>query len=445
VQAAFAAAGQTIKPAAEKKAFDPTEAARQAALRITASMAVGGHKDAGAEQNEEVEINDAPNRVLLTRKATHDDLHKQFGVAIVIKGMYKPPGKPDEYPDEKRLHMVITCSDKDKVSACAEHVRELIKNGTGASSSAPQGFFMRMEFPIDDEELKQHPHFNLVAKLIGAQGSNMKHIEHHTGAKVNVRGRGTSAGPHDERVHVAINARSKEQLDNAKVLVESLLKKTEEDFKEAAKGRSSKHHIQPQGEIHKYTPPPTSPQTLYQQQHAPGYPPYSQYAPPPYGYPSQGRPPYGYPPPPPSGYGPPGAGYPSARGAGYPPPPGAGYPPPPPGVGYPPPPGSGYPPAPGTGAQQAYNNVPPPPGPEASPTAGYSDKPLYGDGSDERPAKPEKRRFTETTYQPPSAESQQEATSAPAPGAYPPPPPPGAYPPPPPSNERPAKKTRGEE
>lgn len=207
--------------------------------------------------------------------------------------------------------------------------------------------------------------FSLRGKILGPQGSFLKHIQTQTNCKIHLRGKGSgyvelgSKEEAPEGLHLYIAGFKREEVDQAKELAENLLAHVKS---EAEAALAPKYPV--------YAPAyPAAPQGY-------GYPPPGPYYyPPPYApYPPTDPNAPGYPPVPP----PPGPGYPAMPPPGYPPqipPPGyplyhpypAPYPGPVPAQPYPPP----YPPpvqpdrsrygSQDSDGPTSYNNVPPPP------------------------------------------------------------------------------------
>jgi hypothetical protein len=72
---------------------------------------------------------------------------------------------------------------------------------------------------------------NIMGLLLGPRGSNQKRMEEESGAKIYIRGKGSSKGPargeghpdDDDEMHVAIDARDADSLNKARKLVEEIL------------------------------------------------------------------------------------------------------------------------------------------------------------------------------------------------------------------------------
>mmetsp|Transcript_4245 Transcript_4245/g.12967 ORF Transcript_4245/g.12967 Transcript_4245/m.12967 type:complete len:404 (+) Transcript_4245:78-1289(+) len=78
--------------------------------------------------------------------------------------------------------------------------------------------------------LKDYPNYNFIGLIIGPRGMTQKQMERDTGAKISIRGRGSSTRGRmnsqpgdDEELHVMITADTRAQLQKASALVEKLL------------------------------------------------------------------------------------------------------------------------------------------------------------------------------------------------------------------------------
>ncbi|KAJ7365986.1 hypothetical protein OS493_002728 [Desmophyllum pertusum] len=336
----------------------------------------------------EVEINDSPARILLCRGTTQDEINRYSGAAVSTRGkfMSEQEKREAEGTGLKPLYLCIQGLTQEKVDLALKRIREIM-SGADVNNFHPPTQPQRMPVPspmatpafnqplpiFDRQPLPpgMHyvqdkvfvgldntlPEFNLKEKLQGPGVSYFQHISMQTGAKVQLRGRGsgfiepTSGKEAFEALYIYISHSKVDGLAAAKKLVENLLQTVHTEYKAFEQTRRPVHY---------------------------GYSPYmnvgnpANMGQPPSGY--QPQPPaYGYPRPPPPGNGypqpaqpPPGPGYLYNR-----PPHGAPHQPPPPpvrpGVPHPLPPRYGPPPPQVAG----YGNHPPPMGPPARGPAPY--------------------------------------------------------------------------
>lgn len=92
------------------------------------------------------------------------------------------------------LFLHITATTKEVLDAAVAKIQEMIDQGVMPTPPAPitrappQRTFLEHKTPVGIEGA---PHFNIRAKIIGPQGSYVKHIQSETGARVQLKGRGS--------------------------------------------------------------------------------------------------------------------------------------------------------------------------------------------------------------------------------------------------------------
>lgn len=96
----------------------------------------------------------------------------------------------------------------------------------------PHKFIKKLYIPV-----KEYPGYNFVGPIIGPRGNTQKRLKRETGAKIQVRGRGSSrtqqeADKYDaEDLHVYIEADNEKSLDAAVEMVDKLLIPYSEEVK----------------------------------------------------------------------------------------------------------------------------------------------------------------------------------------------------------------------
>eukprot|EP00117_Sycon_ciliatum_P033586 scpid68868/ scgid25819/ UPF0469 protein KIAA0907 homolog len=355
--------------------------------------------------NAEVEINDYPNRAVLTKTVILLDIKRQTGAFVSPRGRYMTKEEKGQAAnDEKPQYLFIQSDEQSKVDAAVARINNLLGIKTtpkpaatsGASSSSSsssdknnysqiytKGHYVQEKLFIGLELAPEG--FNVIERIQGPDGQYLKHIQNESGAKVVLRGRGsgfmepTSGRESFEAIHLYINHSTKDGLANAKKLCQNLIDTIRQEAATfapayAPAGFGSGYGYQPLPGPQQMPQRPTAPRGSYSNIPPPGtapphqasagpgsnssygqQPPYHQQQQPPH-QPYGGQPPpYG--PPPPAGGGPPPyqqqpyghyANQP-AHQQQYMPPPGQGPPPPGQGPPLPPPPGQGPPPPPPTG------------------------------------------------------------------------------------------------
>ncbi|KAH7841867.1 hypothetical protein Vadar_013533 [Vaccinium darrowii] len=104
---------------------------------------------------------------------------------------------------------------------------ELMKNPifNAPPDSKPPKLFKKLYIPV-----KEYPKYNFIGLIIGPRGNTLKNLEKETGARILLRGKGSSRAPDkkvdksdDEDLHVCIEADNQKSLDEAVKKVEKLL------------------------------------------------------------------------------------------------------------------------------------------------------------------------------------------------------------------------------
>ncbi|KAH7867589.1 hypothetical protein Vadar_027161 [Vaccinium darrowii] len=104
---------------------------------------------------------------------------------------------------------------------------ELMKNPifNAPPDSKPLKLFKKLYIPV-----KEYPNYNFIGLIIGPRGNTLKNLEKETGARILLRGKGSSRAPDkkvdksdDEDLHVCIEADNQKSLDEAVKKVEKLL------------------------------------------------------------------------------------------------------------------------------------------------------------------------------------------------------------------------------
>ncbi|KAG2184994.1 hypothetical protein INT43_000907, partial [Umbelopsis isabellina] len=290
------------------KAKDADSAASEAAARINALLAQKGiDAKTGSETGEgpdgefykDIPINDIKNRYMLTRGATQTMIQQETGADVTTRGKYYPDKNLATERDPP-LFLHITATTKEVLDAAVAKIQEMIDQGVMPTPPAPitrappQRTFLEHKVPVGIEGA---PHFNIRAKIIGPQGSYVKHIQSETGARVQLKGRGSgfvesaTGVEADEPLYMHITCARQDGLDKAAKLSEDLLKTVKDEWERFQQqppqygrgyGRGSYGH----------GPPQHHGNYGYQQYGAPPPPPVNPPLPP------------GPPPPPPSGAGP---------------------------------------------------------------------------------------------------------------------------------------------
>ncbi|XP_020618158.1 UPF0469 protein KIAA0907-like [Orbicella faveolata] len=215
----------------------------------------------------EVEINDSPARVLLCRGTTQDEINRYSGAAVSTRGKFMSEQEKQalEGTGVKPLYLCIQGLTQEKVDLAVKRIREIMAGadvnahpptqpqGMPVSSplptpsfNQPLAIFDRQPLPpgmhyVQDKVFvgldNTLPEFNLKEKLQGPGGSYFQHISMQTGAKVQLRGRGsgfiepTSGKEAFEALYIYISHSKVDGLAAAKKLVENLIQTVHTEYK----------------------------------------------------------------------------------------------------------------------------------------------------------------------------------------------------------------------
>ena len=78
----------------------------------------------------DIDINQSSNRAALTKRETQEEIRRTTGVALLVRGRYKPPG---DYSDERALHLHLEASSQEAL----DEARAMITEMMGPEAEAP--------------------------------------------------------------------------------------------------------------------------------------------------------------------------------------------------------------------------------------------------------------------------------------------------------------------
>ncbi|CAG8512473.1 13763_t:CDS:10 [Acaulospora morrowiae] len=200
-------------------------------------------KESDLEFVQDIVINDCKNRYTLTKGATQQQIQKETGADVTTRGKYYPD-KLLATEKDPPLYLHVTASTKESLDAAIKKIGELMEQSftpaPSSQTSRPTGSHAGGRQFVQDKVfvgIEPDRTFNARAKIVGPQGAYVKHIQQETGAKVQLKGRGsgyvepTSGAEAFEPLHIHITCWSQDGLDKAKKLCEDLINtvKTEWD------------------------------------------------------------------------------------------------------------------------------------------------------------------------------------------------------------------------
>jgi len=202
----------------------------------------------------ELEINDSPQRINLTKSSTLEELKRLTGGTILTKGTYRPPGA---VALDRPLYLLITADSKVVLDTTLAKIDDILTGKLdplllAASHNTQTLHKTKVYVGIDNAP----PSFNIVGKLLGPKGSYIKHIATASGAKVILRGPGVGVtnvqdigqGDDDDKIlHVFISSNNKANIEKAKGLADNLIDTVKKDYQEfLARGVARKKAMQAQ-------------------------------------------------------------------------------------------------------------------------------------------------------------------------------------------------------
>lgn len=357
----------------------------------------------------EIEINDNPNRGILTRGQKQEELSATYGVTVTTRGRYFSPAEKASRGTtvEKPLHLFIEAKDQSSLDRVKSAINEILNATPQSYGSYGRPFEKRAVSTRVwiDIYLPAGSDFDLRTKITGPNNAYLNHIAQETGCKVVLKGKGSgtvdpSSGEEShERMNISLENMDRAGLAAAKDLCENLVKTAREDYKVYMDQRKQMPPPQQYGG-YGYGGPPSGPY---------GYSPYGGYGG--YGYPPSGYPPQGY-----GGYQQPAQGYaygpPAAQQSQWATQPYAQQAPlgGPPATSATPAPQGSY----GPSAMAVPPSSAPPAAPDNAPPSGplppATGPPPAQSGVPELPP-PAKRKFSEKTYEPEAPAPAQDSSS----------------------------------
>jgi hypothetical protein len=178
---------------------------------------------------KEIEINNVRNRYTLTKGATLSEITRETGAAVTVKGRYYREGEERGPNDEKPLYIHIAAETEEQLFKAVEKIEQIIKQTPN---------FLTAKIPVGIEN--PEPGFNIAANIIGKGGVNVKHITQVSGGtRVQLKGKGSGyKEPNeneesDEPMYLHLSSSNQQNLEKAKALAESLLKKVRQNYEKA--------------------------------------------------------------------------------------------------------------------------------------------------------------------------------------------------------------------
>ncbi|KAJ2707568.1 hypothetical protein H4R19_004890 [Coemansia spiralis] len=194
----------------------------------------------------DVDISHSANRQALAKGATHSIIMEATDTEITTRGRYLDD-PATATPDDPALHLHVEAGDQAALDRAVEMIEQMkleggldhLPHASDRASHHPGGDRHRSgrsgpdaSYCYTDKvflEVESGRGFNVRAKLIGTGGENMRYIQDTTGARVQVRGRGSgyADGPpgldSSEPMHLLVMADSEDVLCQAREYCRSLV------------------------------------------------------------------------------------------------------------------------------------------------------------------------------------------------------------------------------
>ncbi|KAJ1732499.1 hypothetical protein LPJ61_002012 [Coemansia biformis] len=245
----------------------------------------------------DVDINHSANRQALAKGATHRIVTEATDAEITTRGRYFADSG-DATPVDPALHLHVEAADRDSLDRAVAMIERMKIDGVPdipphtddrpgtfsggdrfrsgrTGSDTPHGFQDKVFLEVESER-----GFNVRAKLIGTGGENMKYIQSTTGARVQVRGRGSGYSEMQpgtdplEPMHLLVMADSEDVLNLAREYSRSLVDTVHAQYNEFKDGGGRRHdrhgHRDGRGR-HGHHDVHQTQQYPYGQEHAPEY------------------------------------------------------------------------------------------------------------------------------------------------------------------------------
>jgi hypothetical protein len=187
-------------------------------------------------------INDSRHRFALIKPAVQLGIEAQTNTSIMTKGKYIPdPVLVTQ--SNPQLTLEVSGNAQVDVDAAVAKIKDIMENGIQEASSSKKSFLMstatsiigKVFLPFEPDYARMAS-FNVRGKIVGPQGSYIKHIMAVSGAEVSIRGRGSGfvelgviPNP-DEGLHLHIQAYSEQEMSLAKQLAEDLLATVKKEY-----------------------------------------------------------------------------------------------------------------------------------------------------------------------------------------------------------------------
>ena len=245
--------------------------------RLGGLVAVSHSSTSNSAKNDdfvkEIEINDLKNRYLLTKGDVQKQIAEETNAIIITRGRYYP-NKALATQKDPPLYLHVSAKTQEALDLANERIDKLIADAmlpredsfhqnthasggdpptseSGAPGAPPPHrgrIWPSISIPVD---IPSSHSFPVRAKIVGPQGSYVKHIQQVTGSRVQLKGRGSGfsefpGGPKEEEkdMYIEIRAPEEEQVESAKELVLDLIKTVKVEYERFSSQSNSRGSYQ---------------------------------------------------------------------------------------------------------------------------------------------------------------------------------------------------------
>eukprot|EP01080_Neovahlkampfia_damariscottae_P006491 gene6491-10499_t len=221
---------ETKKESEEVVDEEALKAAQEAAKRISEQVVqstteIKTEPEAQQQFTHEMEINDSPNRFILTKTSTHEEVQDTTGAVVVAKGRFYREGEKQEIGDERPLYLHISAENQEQLDKAIEMLGKYVVEPNQHVGK----LYLGIEKSLDG--------FNIPLRCMGPNRSYFNFISEQSGeTDIRLRGRGSGVKEEDtgeesnEPIHILLLASTTPNLEKAKVMADNLLAHVRNEF-----------------------------------------------------------------------------------------------------------------------------------------------------------------------------------------------------------------------
>ncbi|EPZ35763.1 hypothetical protein ROZALSC1DRAFT_28535 [Rozella allomycis CSF55] len=171
-----------------------------------------------------IDINDSKHRYNLARVQFHEMIFNDTGAIVICRGRFYPDRRMAT-EREPTMYLHIASPNKEAMERAVEMINAVMKQVyVPPNDKELRGLVAKVFVHVDPEHL-----FNFRGKLLGPGGANLKFVNQQTGAKVQLRGRGSgflesaTGTEAAEALHLFVTASGENAVEQARRLCQDLV------------------------------------------------------------------------------------------------------------------------------------------------------------------------------------------------------------------------------